>query len=50
MEKKANRLTINIIKVEDLPRGGITGPPGKRILQILFYIFILEMFRTSSYA
>ncbi|VDK83525.1 unnamed protein product [Litomosoides sigmodontis] len=27
VEKKANRLTINIIKVEDLPRGGITGAP-----------------------
>ncbi|MCP9260503.1 Synaptotagmin-4 [Dirofilaria immitis] len=25
--KKACRLTINIIKVEDLPKGGITGPP-----------------------
>ncbi|KAM3720574.1 Synaptotagmin-4 [Dirofilaria immitis] len=27
LEKKACRLTINIIKVEDLPKGGITGPP-----------------------
>ncbi|KAK6106916.1 C2 domain family protein [Brugia pahangi] len=27
LEKKASRLTINIIKVEDLPKGGITGPP-----------------------
>ncbi|KAL3999016.1 C2 domain family protein [Acanthocheilonema viteae] len=27
LEKKASRLTINIIKVEDLPKGGITGSP-----------------------
>ncbi|CAG9537019.1 unnamed protein product [Cercopithifilaria johnstoni] len=27
LEKNASRLTINIIKVEDLPKGGITGPP-----------------------
>ncbi|EJD73848.1 hypothetical protein LOAG_18759 [Loa loa] len=27
LEIRASRLTINIIKVEDLPKGGITGPP-----------------------
>uniref|UniRef100_A0A158R601 C2 domain-containing protein n=1 Tax=Syphacia muris TaxID=451379 RepID=A0A158R601_9BILA len=27
IEKAARRLTINVIKAEDLPKGGITGPP-----------------------
>ncbi|MFH4978455.1 hypothetical protein AB6A40_005164 [Gnathostoma spinigerum] len=27
IEKEARRLTINIIKADDLPKGGITGPP-----------------------
>lgn len=28
IEKDARRLTITIIKADDLPKGGITGPPG----------------------
>lgn len=29
LEKEARRLTINLIKAEDLPKWGISGPPGE---------------------
>jgi hypothetical protein len=30
LEKDARRLTINLVKADDLPKWGISGPPGKQ--------------------